>query len=224
MSSSDPRVALGRGVGPSALAPILRDRSIRLALGLAVAVAIPVAVLFYFQFRSLSDLGRSSAVVLKQLSKETADGTTKSVSDTLKQPFINALLRITQANAEPLNLPFIQNAFERSLATEMFVKRYYVWSDVTDQHRDDVLAIDRSSHDFIVNPPESALMVKRFRELAPEKRAISVFEATLDGRRTYFEAQLRFTFPSRDRLTSFVALAVDAEDLRASVVPALVKR
>jgi signal transduction histidine kinase len=224
MSSPDPRAAVERGVGPSALGPILRDRSIRLAVGLAVAVAIPVAVLFYFQFRSLSDLGRSSAVVLKQLSKETADGVTKSVSDTLKQPYINALLRIPQAQAEPLNLPFIQSAFERSLATETFVKRYYVWSDVTDNHRDEVLAIDRNSHEFVVNPPESALMVKRFRQLAPEKRAISVFEATIDGRRTYFQAQLRFTFPSRDRLTSFVALAVDAEDLRLSAVPTLVAR
>jgi signal transduction histidine kinase len=224
MSSPDPHAAGGRGVGPSALGPILRDRSIRLALGLAVAVAIPVAVLFYFQFRSLSDLGRSSAVVLKQLSKETADGVTKSVSDTLKQPYINAFLRIPQAQAEPLNLPFIQSAFERSLATETFVKRYYVWSDVTDNHRDEVLAIDRNSHEFVVNPPESALMVKRFRELAPEKRAISVFETTLDGRRTYFQAQLRFTFPSRDHLTSFVALSVDAEDLRRGAVPALVTK
>jgi hypothetical protein len=51
----------------------------------------------------------------------------------------------------------------------------------------------------------------RFRELAPQKRAISVFEATLDGRRTYFQAQLRFGFPARDKLTSFVAFRVDAE-------------
>jgi signal transduction histidine kinase len=211
-------------VGPSALGPILRDRSLKLAVGLAVAVAIPVAVLFYFQFRSLSDLGRSSAVVLKQLSKETADGVTRSVSDALKQPYINALLRVPQAQSEPLNLPFIQSAFERSLATETFVKRYYVWSDVTDHHRDEVLAFDRGSHEFVVNPPEGALMVKRFHELAPEKRAISVFETTIDGRRTYFQGQLRFTFPSRDHLTSFVALSVDAEDLRRTAVPALVAR
>jgi signal transduction histidine kinase len=222
--SSDSRTSVGRGVGPSALGPILRDRSLKLAVGLAVAVAIPVAVLFYFQFRSLSDLGRSSAVVLKQLSKETADGVTRSVSDALKQPYINALLRVPQAQSEPLNLPFIQSAFERSLATETFVKRYYVWSDVTDHHRDEVLAFDRGSREFIVNPPEGALMVKRFHELAPEKRAISVFETTIDGRRTYFQGQLRFTFPSRDHLTSFVALSVDAEDLRRTAVPALVAR
>ena len=45
---------------------------------LAVAVAIPVAVLFYFQFRSLSDLGKSSKVVLSQLSEETANAVTKT--------------------------------------------------------------------------------------------------------------------------------------------------
>ena len=63
-----------RGVGPSAVSRWMRDRSLRLAAGLAVAVAIPVAVLFYFQFRSIAALSQSSAVVLRQLSQETADG------------------------------------------------------------------------------------------------------------------------------------------------------
>jgi signal transduction histidine kinase len=222
MEKSGPGAAVGRGVGPSAISQLFRDRSIRLAGGLAIAVAIPVAVLFYFQFRSLSDLGRSSAVVLRQLSKEAADGVTKTTQDALKQPYINAFLRIPQGRSEPLDLAFIQSAFERSLTTEAFVTRYYVWSDVTDTHRDEVLAIDRTSGGFVENPPEGALMVKRFRELAPEKRAISVFETTIDGRRTYFQGQLRFTFPSRERLTSFVAAQVDAEALRREYIPRLV--
>src|SRR5712691_721364 len=58
---------VSRGVGPSVVGQMLRDRSLRLAAGLAIAVAIPVAVLFYFQFRSIEDLGRSSTVVLEQL-------------------------------------------------------------------------------------------------------------------------------------------------------------
>ena len=69
-----------RGVGPSAVSRWMRDRSLRLAAGLAVAVAIPVAVLFYFQFRSIAALSQSSAVVLRQLSQETADGMTQGVA------------------------------------------------------------------------------------------------------------------------------------------------
>jgi signal transduction histidine kinase len=65
-------------------------------------------------------------------------------------------------------------------------------------------------------------VVQRLRELAPQKRAISVFEANLDGRRTYFQAQLRFVFPMRDKLTSFVAFRVDAERLRNEFFPSLV--
>ena len=57
--------------------------------------------------------------------------------------------------------------------------------------------------------------------MAPAQRAIAVFEAPLNGRRTYFLAQLRFTFPSRDRMTSFVALRVDAERLRTTFIPQL---
>ncbi|PYQ93890.1 MAG: hypothetical protein DMF96_28170 [Acidobacteria bacterium] len=211
-----------RGVGPSVVGQLLRDRSLRLAAGLAIAVAIPVAVLFYFQFRSITDLGRSSAVVLRQLSQETADGVAQSLQDVLKTPYINVLLRVSQAQTEPLDLPLIAPTIEQGLAAQPFVSRYYVWSDETKDHRDEVLAYDREHHAFTADVPEAAMIVARFRELAPQKHAIAVFETLIDGRRTYFQAQLRFRFPARDRLTSFVALRVDAEQLRREFLPAFI--
>ena len=207
-------------IGPSAFNQLWRDRSLRLATGLAVAVAIPVALLFYFQFRSISALSRSSAVILRQLSQETAGGVAQSLQDALRAPYISVLLRVPQAQTEPLDLGPIALTLEHGLENEPFVQRFYVWSDETVAHRDEVLAYDRDSHGFTTNVPEGPLMVKRFRELAPQKHAISVFEATIDGRRTYFQAQLRFRFPSRDKLTSFVALRVDAEEIRRTFLPA----
>src|SRR4029450_4489502 len=90
---------------------LVRDRSVRLAAGLAVAGAIPVAILFYFQFRSLSDLARSSPVVLRQLSQETADGVTKSLQDVLRSPRTDVLLKIGQRQTQPLTLALIQHTF-----------------------------------------------------------------------------------------------------------------
>ena len=66
------------------------------------------------------------------------------------------------------------------------------------------------------------MVLKRFRELAPQKRALSLFETTIDGRMQYFQAQLRFEFPARDRLTSFVVVRVDAETLRTEFFPAFI--
>jgi signal transduction histidine kinase len=212
----------GQGVGPSVVSHLMRDRSLRLAAALAVAVAIPVAVLFYFQFRSISALSQSSAVVLRQLSEATADGVTQSLQDSLKAPYINVLLRVPQAQTEPLDLGLIGPTLEQGLEAEPFVKRFYVWSDQTVEHRDEVLAYDRTSHGFTTDVAEGPLMVKRFRELAPQKHSISLFEAVIDGRRTYFQAQLRFRFPARDKLTSFVALRVDAEEIRRDFLPAFV--
>ena len=221
----DPRNAgapVGRGVGPSLVGHLVRDRSLRLAAGLAVVVAIPVAVLFYFQFRSVADLGHSSAVVLRQLSQETADGLTKNIEDALKAPYINTMLGTPQQQTEPLDLPTIAKTFEEGLAAQPYVSCFYVWSDKTVEHRNELLAYARDTHEFRADVPEAALILKRFRELAPEKRAISVFEARIDGRRTYFQAQLRFTFPSRDTLTSFVGFRIDAERLRSDYFPAFV--
>jgi signal transduction histidine kinase len=214
---------VGRGVGPPPFGQLLRDRSLRLAAGLAIAVAIPVAVLFYFQFRSIADLGRSSTVVLKQLSQETANGLIKDFQDALKAPYINVLLRITQGRLEPLDLPFIENAIADGFAVHPFIDRFYVWSDETKEHRGELLAFDRGSRTFRTDVPEGAMLVKRFHELAAEQRAISVFEAAIDGRQTYFQAQLRFTFPTREKLTSFEAFRVDAERLRTDYFPSLIE-
>ena len=215
---------VGRGVGPSVVGRLVRDRSLRLAAGLAVAVAIPIAIMFYFQFRSLSDLGQASAVVLRQLSQETADAVTKDLQDMLRSPRTDVILKIFQYQTEPLDLPFIQNTFNQGLDAEAFVDGFYVWSNETTEHRDDLLSFDRDTRAFVTNPPETALLLGQFRAMAPAQRAIAVFEAPLHGRATYFLAQLRFTFPSRDRMTSFVALRVDAERLRSTFIPQLVAK
>ena len=175
----------------------LKDRSVRFAAGLTVAIAIPVAVLFYFQFRSISALSQSSAVVLRQLSQETANGLTQGLQDSLRAPYIHVMLRVSQAQTEPLDLALIAPTFEQGLATEPFVSRFYVWSDQTVQHRDEVLAYDRETHGFTADVPEGAFIVRRARELAPQKHAISLFETTIDGKHTYFQAQLRWKPPAR---------------------------
>ena len=222
METSRSGPPIGRGIGPSVVGQLVRDRSLRLAAGIAVAVAIPVSVLFYLQFRSIRDLGQSSGVVLRQLSQETADGLQRSIEDALKAPYINVLLRTPQQQSDPLNLAAIEPTFDQALATMPFVTRFYVWSDVSTEHRGELLAYDRENEGFHADLPEADLVLQRFRELAPQKRAISVFEATIDGRRSYFQAQLRFVFPARDKLTSFAAFRVDAERLRSEFLPALV--
>jgi signal transduction histidine kinase len=211
------------GIGPAVAGQWLRNRSFRLAAGQAIAVAIPVAVLFYFQFRSLSDLGRSSAVVLRQLSQETIDTVSDDIDVALKAPHINLLLRITQAHTEPLDLPFVQRAFEDSIRRDPFITRYYVWSDATGVHRNQVLAYDRRSRAFEPNQPDALAVLERVRELWPRKRAIVAYPATIAGRRLYVQVQIRFTEPARDHLTSFVAFAVDADQLRRDYFPAFLK-
>src|SRR5262249_4461726 len=151
---------------------------------LAIAVAIPVAVLFYFQFRSLNDLSRSSAVVLRQLSNETANGVAKTIEDELKAPHIEVLLRVTQGRTEPIDLPFIKEVVDRSFAKTPFLSRFYVWSTIDPVHREELLAYDRTTRAFIANPPEAAQLLRRVKDLVPRKRAIVAFDTTIDGRLT----------------------------------------
>src|SRR4029453_8270845 len=109
------------GTRPSAFRHLLFDRGVRFAAGLAVAVAIPGAVLFSFQFQSLSALEDTSAVVLRQLSGETAESLASDIDEALKRPHIGMLLRSVQARLEPLDLSFIDPVFVQGLADSPFI-------------------------------------------------------------------------------------------------------
>jgi len=213
--------------GPTALSQVLQDRSLRLAAALAIAVAIPVAVLFYFQFRSLGDLEKTSTVVLQQLSQETADAVTRSIDEELKAPYIRALLRITQARTEPLDLPWIDRVFDESLGHSPFIDEYYVWSSVPRDRG--LLVYDRQSASrppgmrFHHDPELERQLVPRLRELAAHRRVIVTMQEKMGGKPRYVQAQLRFDTPARDHLTSFVGFSVDPERLRQQYFPSLLR-
>ncbi|MEO8682110.1 MAG: HAMP domain-containing sensor histidine kinase [Vicinamibacterales bacterium] len=217
------------GTRPSSMASVFVDRGVRLAAGLAVVVAIPMAVLFYFQFRSLSDLEATSAVVLQQLSSDTAESLTRSIEEHLKRPYISVLLRLPQARMEPLDLPWIDPIFQDALKESPFVEAFYVWTEVgPDANRwwsyDKTSAmagtVERRFHEDTV---VGAQLLPRLRELVKMRRAIVAFTDEVAGRKYYVQAQLRFEGPARERMTSVTALAVDAEKLRNEHLPRLLR-
>ena len=220
------------GTRPNPLGQILYDRGVRLAVGLAIVVAIPVAVLFYFQFRSLNDLETTSAVVLRQLSSDTAESVTKTIEGALKRPHIGVLLAIPQARMEPPDPTFIAPILIEGLAESPFIDDFYLWSEnraagdlsgrwlVFDQAS--VTAGGAPAGRFRDDPEVQQRLLPKIQEMARLRRAIVAFSDTLHGRKHYIQAQLRWASPARDRLTSLMAFAVDAERLRRDYFPALV--
>jgi signal transduction histidine kinase len=220
----------GRRLGR--LSHVLDDRGIRLAAGLAVVVAIPVAVLFYFQFQSINDLASTSAVVLRQLSQETADAAANDVEDTLKRPHIGVLLGVPQARTDALDRAWMDPVFQQGLEQSPFVEAFYVWSAVSPQQANTMLVYNRDSladvsgdldRRFRDAPGVAAVVMPRLRQLLEHKRAIVAFPATIGGRRKYVQVQLRFPSPDRDTFSSFIALVVDAEAMRTVHLPAMMK-
>jgi signal transduction histidine kinase len=213
------------------LTQVFFDRGLRLAAGLAIVVAIPMAVLFYFQFKSLDDLEKTSEVVLRQLSSDTAESLTRSVEDYLKRPHISVLLRITQGRTEPLDLPFIEPVFNDALTESPFVESFFVWTE-RGPMSNKWLVFDRASRQAATASIEQRFredkvmgdrLLARLREIIPTRRAIVAFSETINGRPHYVQAQLRWEGPARERMTSVVAFAVDAEKLRAQFIPAVLR-
>ncbi|MCC6992785.1 MAG: hypothetical protein IT181_27520, partial [Acidobacteria bacterium] len=148
-----------RASRPGWLSHVLDDRGVRLAAGLAVVVAIPVAVLFSFQFQSINDLASTSAVVLRQLSQETADAAAEDVEDTLKRPHIGVLLGIPQARADALDLTYMDPVLRQGLQESPFVEAFYVWSAVAPQQAQTMLVYNRDSL-----AEQSTDLARRFRD------------------------------------------------------------
>lgn len=220
---------------PSTFSHIFHDRGIRFAAGLAVAVAIPVAVLFYFQFRSLNDLEKTSAVVLQQLSGDTADVVAKAVDEALKTPHIDVLLRVQSIRTEPLDLPWIEPVFEEGLRESPFIDEFWVWSEMSPPERANKWYVfDRSSLNepadvvdlrFRESKAREQVLMPKLRELVRERRAILAFPAEIDGRQKYVQVQLRFSNgASRERFTSFLGFAVDVERFKSAHLPKLIEQ
>jgi signal transduction histidine kinase len=218
---------------PHSFVQLFFDRGLRLAAGLAIVVAIPMAVLFYFQFRSLDDLEETSAVVLRQLSSDTAESLTRSVEDYLKRPHISVLLRITQARTEPIDLSFIEPVVSDALVESPFVESFYIWTE-TGPLSNKWLVYDRASKQsggdagtiaqrFREDKVVGDRLLARLRDIVQTRRAIVAFSETINGRPHYVQAQLRFEGPARDRMTSVVAFAVDAEKLRTQFIPSVMR-
>ena len=219
------------GTRPSPAWQLVHDRGIRLAAGLAIVVAIPVAVLFYFQFRSLNDIEKTSAVVLRQLSSDTADSLTETVEDYLNRPYFNVLLSLPQARIEPLDLPFIDPIMRKALLESPYVTSFFVWTE-RGPHGNKWLTYDQQSMAqpdgevearFREDDVFGAKLLPRLRELVKSRMAIVAFTEVINGRKYYVQGQMRFESPARERMTSVVGFAVDAERLRAEFIPALLR-
>ena len=190
-----------------------------------------MAVLFYFQFRSLNDIEKTSAVVLRQLSSDTANSLTETVETYLKRPYFGVILRVPQARIEPLDLEFIDPIMRDSLEESPFVTSFFVWTE-RGPHSNQWLAYDAQSAmraeggvagRFREDQVFGAKLLPRLRELVKTRMAIVAFTEEINGRQYYVQAQLRFESFARERMTSVVAFAVDAERLRSEFIPALLR-
>ncbi len=219
------------GIGSSPAWQLLRDRGMRLAVGLAIVVAIPMAVLFYFQFRSLNDIEKTSTIVLRQLSSDTADSLTETVEGYLKRPYLSVLLRVPQARTEPLDLSWIDPIMHDALQESPFVTSFFVWTErgpngnkwLAYDHQSDAQPVGDLDRRFREDAVFGPKLLPRLHQLVKARMVIVAFTEVINGRQYYVQAQLRFESFARERMTSVVALAVDAERLRTEFIPALLR-
>lgn len=219
---------------PSSFSHLLYDRGVRFAAGLAVVVAIPVAVLFYFQFKALDDIEETSSVVLRQLSRDTADSLTREIEEALKRPHIDLLLRPgQQARLNPPDFGWLDTVFGEGMAANEFIEELWFWSEAADGYEDKFLVFDRGSLQtqpsdgdgrFHESPTRHAQIVPLVRKLGAERRAIVAFPLVVDGRAKYVQLQLGFQEPGRERVRRLLGFMVDRDELRTSYFPGLIQR
>ena len=219
---------------PSAFSHLLHDRGVRFAAGLAIVVAIPVAVLFYFQFKALDDIGETSAVVLRQLSRDTADTLARDITEAFKRPHIDLLLRPgQQARLNPPDFAWLDTVFAEGMAASPFIEELWYWSEIAEGYENRFMVFDRAN---LMTPPTGSerrfqeskarqdAIVPMAKQLAAQRRAIVAFPLVIDGRQKYVQLQLGFVEPRRERIHRLLGFMVDAEELRTKFLPTLMAR
>ena len=219
---------------PSPFAHLLHDRGVRFAAGIAVVVAIPVAVLFFFQFRSLVNIEETSAVVLRQLSRDNAESLAREIEENLKRPHIDLLLRpAQQSRLDPPDFTWLDTVFAEGMAASAFIEELWFWSENAEGYRDKFFVFDRASlrsqgvdeeRRFYESPQRHAQIVATARQLGTQRRAIVAFPTEIDGRQKYVQLQLGFEGPNRERVLRILGFMVDAEELRTKYFPGLIER
>ena len=219
---------------PSSFSHLLYDRGVRFAAGLAVVVAIPVAVLFYFQFKSLDDIEETSAVVLRQLSRDTADSLTREIEEALKRPHIDLLLRPgQQARLNPPDFGWLDTVFGEGMAASPFIEELWFWSENAQGYENKFLVFDRASlhtqpsdgnRRFHESAKRHAQVIPHVLRLTSQRRAIVAFPAEVEGRKKYVQMQFYWDGPSRDRVVRLLGFMVDAEELRTKYFPAMIEK
>jgi signal transduction histidine kinase len=219
---------------PSSFNHLLFDRGVRFAAGLAIVVAIPVAVLFYFQFRSLDDIEETSAIVLRQLSRDTADSVTRELEEALRRPHIDLLLRpARESRLNPPDFGWLDTVFAEGMAGSEFIEELWFWSEEAQGAANRFLVFDRAAlhtqpsdtdRRFHESPTRFDQIVPMARTLGAERRAIVAFPISIEGRKKYVQLQLGFEGPNRERVTRLLGFMVDAEELRTKYFPAVIAR
>ena len=211
---------------------LLQDRGIRLAAALAIAVAIPVAILFYFQFKSLADLERASAVLLRQLTQETADRVVRAVGQDLKTPYYNELLRFTPGDVEETDFDRLRPIAEEGLQQYPFIDAFFVWSLKTYvPYHGSVMMFDRASdqkgnlhpRQFRVGTADEQRIATEARKLERYGRAQGVPEVTIDGRLNRLSLRMIYATPSRERIIAMVGFRVDTRRFQREHLPRVVE-
>lgn len=233
---------------PGALGRVLHDRTLRLTAGLAVAVTIPVALLFYFQFRSLADLERASAVVLRQMSQETADHLLQRLEEEFRGPYLDALLRIRPSDADALALDTVGPVYARALDRYDFVDAFFVSAREGSVFPGELLVFSRADnvtdeepatrgngepwgrlvelggHAFRVGTPEEASIAAAIRDLMRYKRTLVTWDQRVRGVECRMVFQLAFDTPARERVTSFSGFCANLGRVRFEQMPRLVRQ
>jgi signal transduction histidine kinase len=216
------------------MAHLLHDRGVRFAAGLAIVVAIPVAVLFFFQFRSLVNIEETSAVVLRQLSRDNAETLAREIEENLKRPHIDLLLRpAQQSRLDPPDFAWLDTVFAEGMAASAFIEELWFWSETANGYEDKFFVFDRASlrsqgtdedRRFYESPQRHAQIVATARQLGVQRRAIVAFPTEIDGRQKYVQLQLGFEGPNRERVLRILGFMVDAEELRTKYFPGLIQQ
>jgi signal transduction histidine kinase len=189
-------------------------------------------LVLYFQHRAVSTLDAQTAVILRQVSEQTAADIAAEVLRTFEGPVFDTLTRVNHPELRAGRLDLVAERFAEGLAAYPHVERFVVWTEETDKRtRGEALFLERSSGR--VSPADRAVarftrdaalgeaILKIAHRYAPEQRIYVAGETGGASPARQVLLRLFWTDAERDRYFAVLGFVVDPARLGQQLFSAL---
>jgi signal transduction histidine kinase len=186
-----------------------------------IATLCAAGLVLYLQHRAITALQAQTAVILRQISEQTADDIAHHVRRTLDGPVFDTLTAVNHPDLREGRLDLVAKQYRDGLDTYPHVERFFVWNEQTETQAPGEALFYARDGGFGRDPGMGKAVMELARKYAPEQHIYIVAEGIGPQRRHQVFLRLFWTDARRVDYFAVLGFLVDPVMLRERLFTSL---